>query len=37
MYKLCPGLLFDYISVPLARVIDVERALLLNGFRSDEG
>jgi len=37
MYKLCPGLLLDWISVPLARVSDVERALLLNGFRSDVG
>ena len=37
MYKLCPGLLLEWISVPLARVSDVERALLLNGFRSDVG
>jgi len=37
MFKLCPGLLLEWISIPLARVGDTERALLMNGFRSDVG
>ena len=37
MYTLCPGLLLDWISVPPARVSDIEKSCLLNGFRSDVG
>lgn len=37
LFKLCPALLFGWITLPLARISETEKALLMTGFRSDVG